>query len=344
MLRSLDISGCRKIKTAGIVSIAKGCRRLEVLSIEGCPGITEESLIHLAECCTRIQYLNVTGCSKISEKGIITLAQHLPYLMLASKYCGLEPRPDMVTMKLNVHKKNIAASAAIRIQCVFQGYQGRKRAFIWHTLFVKIPASACIQRAYRAYKFKRHLYERVVKRRDFHKHASTIQALMKGFLVRNRIMLKKKYQLEVSVKNNACMKIQASYRGFYVRRKYSFVVNAVGRVRNNALIKKSAILLQRTFHKGFDRTQVEVVTKLAIARQQKYNLAAILLQRAFRPRPNYTMKGAGKLVLIQSRRKNNKLWHHTIRIQSNWRGDCARKLWYPTEKGIEKATKSKCGP
>ncbi len=72
-LKSIDLSGCKKITNKSLEYIALKTYSLGELNVTGCAKITDKGLEHLKQ--TRIKSLNLAGCNKITDQGLFHLSE-----------------------------------------------------------------------------------------------------------------------------------------------------------------------------------------------------------------------------------------------------------------------------
>uniref|UniRef100_A0A674DTP9 F-box and leucine-rich repeat protein 2 n=1 Tax=Salmo trutta TaxID=8032 RepID=A0A674DTP9_SALTR len=66
----------QQITDDGLVSLCRGCHKLQVLCISGCSNITDASLTALGLSCPRLKILEAARCSHVTDAGFTVLARH----------------------------------------------------------------------------------------------------------------------------------------------------------------------------------------------------------------------------------------------------------------------------
>lgn len=80
-LKFLDIGECADINDRGVISIAKGCPRLQCLNFEELHNLTDQSILALTEHCANVQLANFMGCQLLTSKSIVAIGKKWPKLL-----------------------------------------------------------------------------------------------------------------------------------------------------------------------------------------------------------------------------------------------------------------------
>ncbi|RYG65258.1 hypothetical protein EON64_12300 [archaeon] len=73
-LTCLDLGDCN-ISDAGLLAVARGCKRLRFLNLENCTLLTDKSLVELAKNCVCMQLANLTNCSQLTNKAAVAMGR-----------------------------------------------------------------------------------------------------------------------------------------------------------------------------------------------------------------------------------------------------------------------------
>jgi hypothetical protein len=75
-LRSLNLNGCRRISTAGIVSVAQSRQQLTRLDCTGCSvTTTDHAMQALGDCCPQLRSLGLAGLNRLTDTGLLAIAR-----------------------------------------------------------------------------------------------------------------------------------------------------------------------------------------------------------------------------------------------------------------------------
>ena len=61
---------------SGVVSLAAGCRYLQVVYLRRCVNVGDDGVIALARNCHQLRDLNIGGCTLVSDASLRELAEH----------------------------------------------------------------------------------------------------------------------------------------------------------------------------------------------------------------------------------------------------------------------------
>uniref|UniRef100_A0AAZ3RUP2 F-box domain-containing protein n=1 Tax=Oncorhynchus tshawytscha TaxID=74940 RepID=A0AAZ3RUP2_ONCTS len=75
-LTTINMQSCSQITDDGLVSLCRGCHKLQVLCISGCSNITDASLTALGLNCPRLKILEAARCSQVTDAGFTVLARN----------------------------------------------------------------------------------------------------------------------------------------------------------------------------------------------------------------------------------------------------------------------------
>jgi hypothetical protein len=342
-LRSLNLSGCDQLTSAGLLTMTAGTPVLQALNVAGCIGMDERILVALATDCPLLQVLNVEGCVDVTDTGIKTLATHLPFVEEAMHYRGLAPRVDATQRKFALHAQTIADSAALRIQACFRGLKGRRRAAIWREHVVLTPAARRIRRAYVCWLLNRSIRERIAKNKVVRFSIVKIQALVRGVMCRIHLEHELREQKRLAVWAIHAVKVQAVYRSHYARTraKSSSVSRVMARYRleKEFLAREAAASkLQRAYRARFHRSRLDDIIAINQRRRKEMQAAAVLVQRAYRTRGGRR----AYLMLLDAVHAQQaivrNMVHYATKLQSRWRGhyDRSRELARVREAALER--------
>jgi len=64
----------------GVVSLAAGCRHLQVVYLRRCVNVGDEAIIALASHCRQLRDLNIGGCTLVTDASLQALAEHASQL------------------------------------------------------------------------------------------------------------------------------------------------------------------------------------------------------------------------------------------------------------------------
>ncbi|KAF0718038.1 hypothetical protein As57867_001952, partial [Aphanomyces stellatus] len=286
-LRSINLCGCARITVTGMTYLVLGAPLLQAIDVQGCNLLTEETLCLVATNLPSLQLLNVNGCQQITENGLRTLAEFLPFVKQATQFRGLEPRTDAMDLKFAAHQKTIAQSAALRLQACFRGHLGRREAANWRRVKVEVPAANRLKRWFNMTTLLREINRRADHASLRRRSATTIQALVRGFLVRARVYRAADDAFRLKVGTIAATKIQTKYRGHFVRHRATMVNQALHRMHarfGEARRVRCAIRVQRAYRARLSRSRLLEVIYVNSVRRKQCHEAAIKLQRLFRSR------------------------------------------------------------
>jgi F-box and leucine-rich repeat protein 2/20 len=74
VLLSVTVDNCPNISDIGIAAVATGCPQLETISINGCLRVTNAGVVALAETCSELHRIKFDGCYQITDAGMFALA------------------------------------------------------------------------------------------------------------------------------------------------------------------------------------------------------------------------------------------------------------------------------
>lgn len=72
-LRSLDVSGCRKVMDVGLTDLGRGCPGLRFLNVMGCERLTDVGILGLTRGCRGLRVLNVKDCQNLTNASLAHL-------------------------------------------------------------------------------------------------------------------------------------------------------------------------------------------------------------------------------------------------------------------------------
>ncbi|KAK1805544.1 hypothetical protein P4O66_019217 [Electrophorus voltai] len=76
-LVTLNLQTCsQQITDEGLITICRGCHRLQSLCVSGCANLTDAILNALGQNCPRLRILEVARCSQLTDVGFTTLARN----------------------------------------------------------------------------------------------------------------------------------------------------------------------------------------------------------------------------------------------------------------------------
>lgn len=327
-LRSVNLCACYNMSSKGFLAMVTGTPQIQLIDLEGCRYMKEDILAVVATKCLSLQALNVNGCQEITENGLATLAEHLPYVMKARQYRGLEPKTNALQLKFSTQHKTIHNSAALRIQSVYRGHVGRRVASRWRVERVETPAVNRIRRGYHCYRLRKEINQRSVETKVQRESAVQIQGLVRGVLCRAALARQAEKHKRLVVWGAAAVKIQAVYRSHWTRRNLPLVFKTIQRYHREQCLQRrlaAAILLQRAFRKRYNRSRFDDVLAIQRRRRQERHKAATLLQRLYRTR---AARKAYRMLLEAVAKQQEivqQLVKHAIKLQSQWRGHRGRR-------------------
>ncbi|RHY83667.1 hypothetical protein DYB35_001426 [Aphanomyces astaci] len=336
-LQFVSFEGLINITDIGMVKFVAGCMALRVLhlkrclqaiDVQGCNLLTEEVLCVVATNLPALQLLNVNGCQQITDNGIRTLADHLPYVTSATHFRGLEPLANATNLKFATHQKTIAHSAAIRLQAWYRGHLGRIQAASWRRIQLEVPAAKRLKQWYMMLRLVREVNRRAFATSVARRSATTIQALVRGFLVRARLDRDANNMFRLHVGNVAATKIQTRYRGHFVRHGTTMVNQALHRMRVRVAEQRRvrcAVMVQRSYRARLNRCRLVEITHVNSLRRRQCHDAASKLQRLYRSRA-----ARAQTAVLRRAMEEHKAWKRhqvrvAVRLQSNWRRHAARR-------------------
>ncbi|RHZ18944.1 hypothetical protein DYB31_003768, partial [Aphanomyces astaci] len=327
-LRSINLCGCGRITTTGMTTLVLGATQLQAIDVQGCNLLTEEVLCVVATNLPALQLLNVNGCQQITDNGIRTLADHLPYVTSATHFRGLEPLANATNLKFATHQKTIAHSAAIRLQAWYRGHLGRIQAASWRRIQLEVPAAKRLKQWYMMLRLVREVNRRAFDTSVARRSATTIQALVRGFLVRARLDRDANNMFRLHVGNVAATKIQTRYRGHFVRHGTTMVNQALHRMRVRVAEQRRvrcAVMVQRSYRARLNRCRLVEITHVNSLRRRQCHDAASKLQRLYRSRA-----ARAQTAVLRRAMEEHKAWKRhqvrvAVRLQSNWRRHAARR-------------------
>ncbi|RHY19485.1 hypothetical protein DYB25_008648 [Aphanomyces astaci] len=327
-LRSINLCGCGRITTTGMTALVLGATQLQAIDVQGCNLLTEEVLCVVATNLPALQLLNVNGCQQITDNGIRTLADHLPYVTSATHFRGLEPLANATNLKFATHQKTIAHSAAIRLQAWYRGHLGRIQAASWRRIQLEVPAAKRLKQWYMMLRLVREVNRRAFDTSVARRSATTIQALVRGFLVRARLDRDANNMFRLHVGNVAATKIQTRYRGHFVRHGTTMVNQALHRMRVRVAEQRRvrcAVMVQRSYRARLNRCRLVEITHVNSLRRRQCHDAASKLQRLYRSRA-----ARAQTAVLRRAMEEHKAWKRhqvrvAVRLQSNWRRHAARR-------------------
>ena len=60
----------------GLVSLAVGCRYLQVVYLRRCVNVGDDAIVALARNCRQLRDLNLGGCTLVTDASLLALAEH----------------------------------------------------------------------------------------------------------------------------------------------------------------------------------------------------------------------------------------------------------------------------
>ncbi|KAL7995695.1 putative IQ motif, EF-hand binding, leucine-rich repeat domain superfamily [Plasmopara halstedii] len=322
-LRTLDLSGCYAMSSAGLLEMVQGTTLLQSLNLEGCLRMREEILASVTKACPALQTFNLTGCHEITDAGINTLAERLIFARKAHSYRGLEPYVDGLLIKYSIQEQTIRSSATLRLQAFYRGYIGRCVANSKSKLLEQVSASYKIWRFYTCWRIRRALDLRVKQRKLFNRSAVRIQRLITGVPGRASITDSQVEEQRLVLKAISAVKIQAAFRGFWTRRHFMFVRKYLERFRleqNFLLRERAADRLQKFIRARCGISHFESLMALNQSRRMAQCDAVVKLQRLYRAFA--TRRGYRQLLMAiaKQQEENLRLNQIAVNVQSKWRG------------------------
>lgn len=75
VLRMMVTQYCCVCICAGVVSVAVGCRYLQVVYLRRCVNVSDEAVIALAHNCRQLRDLNIGGCTLVTDASLHALSE-----------------------------------------------------------------------------------------------------------------------------------------------------------------------------------------------------------------------------------------------------------------------------
>lgn len=73
-LRCLDL-GDGPVGDAGLLAIAKGCKKVTFLNLENCSVLTDRSVVEIAKACCSMQLANLSGCNQLTNRSVVAMGK-----------------------------------------------------------------------------------------------------------------------------------------------------------------------------------------------------------------------------------------------------------------------------
>ena len=292
-LRSLNIAGC-KVTDSVCPSICALCEKLNVLDLSQCRALTDNALHTIAKGISGLTTLKLDGNQKITTRAVMHYGageSRLPFADVSQDWFGYCPKANAAKLILESERNRADTGSAVVIQCLIRRriawnvYKEKRR---WWVIQHTIPrAQACyrgylVRMKYRDY--KQRVYE--------HRMATRVQNNYRRFA---NVMARYRIQRDIRInklKLQSAMTIQRLYWGLVGRKRAQMRRNEVANerleeARIQALREQKAIVIQCAWHihiaRGIMREKKKSLRLLRI-RQSLEDRMARLLQRIERGR------------------------------------------------------------
>jgi F-box/leucine-rich repeat protein 2/20 len=115
-LATLLLRWCSNVTSAGLASVVAGCSNLASLDITGCINVTDGELKKLATGCTQLTSLTLTGCTLVTDAGMETISKGCNLTLLNFGWC--RNVTDVGVEKLAKECPNLTSLACTRCRNV----------------------------------------------------------------------------------------------------------------------------------------------------------------------------------------------------------------------------------
>ena len=276
-LRSLNVSGCIRIRNPGISDLGLGCHNLQFLAVRGCVELTSKSIVDVAKGCPDLRLINTYGCMKVTDLALKALG----------KYCNNLESVNFGRCPLITDKGVIAvANGCPRIQsvnlaaCVNLSENGICAIAFNCKALQMLNVTGCedvtengmkellrglpftqMARTYVGFKPKdgyRHIRLGVQRTTLENKAAEQIQALAIGHATRVRLVRERRERIMFF----AARRIQVNFRGRRARRRFE-------EMKYHLQCEAAAIRIQNWVRSRFDRFAEIALQALKVLYQQQ---------------------------------------------------------------------------
>ena len=89
-LRTVVLSGCKRVSNPGVVALAEHCAHLRLLDLQGCATVGTEAAVALAEHSTELHTVSFQCCAALTEEGFLLLCRSCRMLKhITLKLCAV---------------------------------------------------------------------------------------------------------------------------------------------------------------------------------------------------------------------------------------------------------------
>lgn len=256
-LAYLNLAACQRVGDNAVSALtsagARGLTKsLRELSLENCARITENGVEQLVAKCCNLLTLNLTNCHFISQRFLQQVIAKLQLVQSSIHFFGFEPLPNADEL---CRQRD---AVLLRDQCAFQ-----------------------IQGAIRCFLARKQLWQ---AKRWFlaNKHLPTIQARVRGLIVRKQLAFENQKQLQ----DVAARLIGRAYRHWQLRRMWQRVADHCRLQKRNEM---GAIRVQKVFRGSRARhfvlnmrNEIEIKRQCHARQRAREGLTALTVQRIYR--------------------------------------------------------------
>ncbi|RHZ21501.1 hypothetical protein DYB26_000951, partial [Aphanomyces astaci] len=293
--------------------------------------VTDHVLVELAIAIMQrkltISHLRIAGCNAFSAVGMRSLVHaigpHLKSLDYSASIVKRDVLKVLVTRLEDLRELDFSSCATLSSD-VLRDFMPSS----WRRIQLEVPAAKRLKQWYMMLRLVREVNRRAFDTSVARRSATTIQALVRGFLVRARLDRDANNMFRLHVGNVAATKIQTRYRGHFVRHGTTMVNQALHRMRVRVAEQRRvrcAVMVQRSYRARLNRCRLVEITHVNSLRRRQCHDAASKLQRLYRSRA-----ARAQTAVLRRAMEEHKAWKRhqvrvAVRLQSNWRRHAARR-------------------